>query len=132
MSTGRQTALVATCFVASLTMATAIVEVPQALRIALGVPIVFLLPGFAIVCAVLPAERLSRSERLLASLGLSLAMTACTTVLLGALPIGLSKPTLAVVLGGSTVLISIYAWFRTHLGYDIRPKSERRLDGIRD
>jgi uncharacterized membrane protein len=113
MSMKRQTALVGTCFVAFLTIATAIVAAPQVLRIVLGISIVFFLPGFAVVCAVLPSGRLSRGERLLASLGISLTITACAAVFLCTTPIGLSRGTLAVVLGVSTAMASIYAYFRT-------------------
>jgi uncharacterized membrane protein len=116
MRPGRLTALAGTCLLASLTMATADITIPQAIRVTLGVLIVFLLPGFAVVCAVFPARQLSRGERLLASLGISLAVTTCTAVTLGATPIGLSRVSFAVVLGGCTLMVSIYAWIRARLG----------------
>jgi uncharacterized membrane protein len=74
---------------------------------------VFVLPGFAAVCAVLPRRELSLGECLLASLGISLAISVCMSVLLAATPIGLTRNSLAAVLGGGTVILSVYAWRRT-------------------
>ena len=75
--------LCGTCLIASLTVATANVAVPQAIRIALGALMVLILPGFAVVCAVVPERQLFSGERILASLGLSLAMATTAAVLLG-------------------------------------------------
>jgi len=94
------------------------VGIPHWVRISLGVLIVFILPGFALVSAVLPERELSRPERLLASVGMSLAMATCAAVLLGATPIGLSREALAIVLGGSTVASSAVGGFR------IRPRND--------
>jgi uncharacterized membrane protein len=113
MSTARRRALLATSCGASLTVVTADVPAPAAVRVALGILIVFLLPGFAIVCAVQPSEQLSLGDSLLSSLGISLAMAASTAVFLGATPIGLSRGSVAAVLGGATIMACIYAWFRS-------------------
>jgi uncharacterized membrane protein len=78
----------------------------------LGLLMVFVLPGFALACAAVPRYQ-SPVERLLATVGLSLAITTCTAVLLAALPVGLSRESLAVVLGGLTIALSIGAAFRT-------------------
>lgn len=98
---------------AALTMVTAGVSVPQAVRIALGLLIVFVLPGFAILCAVFPGPQLSPSERLLASVGTSLATTTYFSVLLGTSPLGLSHESLAATLGGTTLAASVFAGVRT-------------------
>jgi len=98
---------------AVFTIVTASVAAPQAVRIALGVLIVFVLPGFAILCAVFPGPKLSPSERLLASVGTSLAMTIYVSVLLGTTPMGLSQESLAVTLGGTTIAASLLAGVRT-------------------
>jgi uncharacterized membrane protein len=74
--------------------------------------IVFILPGFAVVCAALPKGQLAFEERLVASLGISLAIAICAALLLAAAPIGLSRESFAVVLGGSTVLVSLCAGIR--------------------
>jgi uncharacterized membrane protein len=106
-------AIAATCLFALVTVVTARVPVPQPVRVVLGVPLVFLLSGFAVVCTVLPGQRLSWGERLLASLGLSLAITTCVAVSLAASPIGLSRTSFAVALGGITAVLSLCAWFRS-------------------
>lgn len=131
MSKECQLALVGTFVTAALTAAVASLAVPQAVRITLGLPMVVLLPGFAVVCAVLPDGQLSRGERLLASLGISLAIATCTAVLLAATPIGLSRGSFAAVLGGGTAMVCIYAWFRTHFGWGLRGESANVPDDIR-
>jgi uncharacterized membrane protein len=114
MNTRRQAALVGTVLAASLTMVAPLTA--EVLRIAVGVLAVFVLPGFAATYAVLGARRLSPTDRLLASLGISLAVTVCTAVLLAALPVGLTAASLSVTLGGGTAMLSVYALFRTRPG----------------
>jgi uncharacterized membrane protein len=109
MKRGRLRLLVGACLVSSVTVATANVALPPAMRIALGALMVLILPGFAVSCAFFPDGQLSRDELLLASVGMSLAMATCAAVLLGAMPTGLSRGSLAAVLGGSTIVLSIYA-----------------------
>jgi predicted RNA-binding Zn-ribbon protein involved in translation (DUF1610 family) len=84
----------------------------QALRVSAAVLLVFVLPGFAAVCAALPTRPLLTLERLLASLGISLSIAMCGAMLLGATPIGLSTVSFAFVIAGSTVALSVVAWFR--------------------
>jgi uncharacterized membrane protein len=111
MNMRRQAALVGTILAASLTMITPLTaEVP---RVTFGILIVFFLPGFAATWAVLDTRRLSLTDRLLASLGISLAATVCAAVLLAALPIGLTRGSLSIALGGITVIVAVYALFRT-------------------
>jgi uncharacterized membrane protein len=121
MRPGRPEALLGSCLMGAVTVVVAFVPVPQALRIALGVPMVFVVPGFAAVCAVLHRRSLSPEERFLASLGISLASTVGVCVLLAATPIGLTRSSLAAVLGGGTVILSLYAWRRTRPGRDVPP-----------
>jgi len=121
---GRSEALVGSCLISAATVVAANVAVPQALRIALGVMMVFVVPGFATVCAFLSRRALSLGERLLASLGISLGIAICISVLLAATPIGLTRSSLAAVLGGGTVILSIYAWRRTRLGRDVQLSPE--------
>jgi uncharacterized membrane protein len=121
--------LASACLVATLTVATASVAVHQGVRIALGVLMVLVLPGFALVCAVLPERPLASGERLLASVGMSLAMATCVAVLLAATPIRLSRGSLAVVLGGSTIILSTYAGFRTRFWSDKRRSRQSASEG---
>lgn len=83
-------------------------------RIMFGLLLVCALPGFATVCALLPASELSLGERILASVGASLAITVCVAVLLAVSPIGLSKNSAAVTLGLGTAAMSVWALRRTY------------------
>jgi len=85
--------------------------VTQGVQIVLGVLMVFLVPGFSFVCAALP-ERLSSGERLLATVGLSLAVATSASMLLAAIPVGLSRESLGVLLGGFTMVLSICGLYR--------------------
>ena len=116
MKIRRQKILLGILLGTSMTISTAFIAVPQVLRIALGILIVFFLPGFAIMHAAFPSKEFPRIELLLASLGISLAATACMAVLVAALPIGLTRDSLAIALGGSTTLVAIYDWLRMRLG----------------
>jgi uncharacterized membrane protein len=84
---------------------------PSPVRIVLGLPLVFALPGFALVCAVVPGGELTSGERLLASLGASTAIAVCSTVALGA-TVGLSARSAAALLGCVTIVASACAWRR--------------------
>ena len=127
MNMGRQAALVGTLFAASFTMITAFLDAGQVLRIGLGILTVFFLPGFAVISAVFPARQLPRTDRLLASLGISLAATVCTAVLLAALPIGLTRDSLSIALGGGTVIVAAYALFQARSGTAHQGNSGIRL-----
>ena len=130
MKQERLVLLAGSCIVALLTVATADIAVPQVVRIALGVLMVFVLPGFGLVCAVLPERQLSRGKRLLASLGMSLVMATSAAVLLAATPIGLFRLSLAVALGGCTLATSIYALFRSRVGHYRLRSRESASKGI--
>jgi uncharacterized membrane protein len=125
MMPGRRSALAATFIVALLTAVTAPLPVPQAIRIALGILVVFVLPGFATVAALFPEGRLSRDECLIAILGISVAASVGAAVLLAATPAGLSRASFALLLGGATAVVSLYAWFR-------KVRDDRMLDADRD
>ena len=101
----------ATAVCALIAMAIEYAAVPQAARIIPGVLMVFFLPGFATVRAVLSAGDMSSGERLLASLGVSIVITVCTSVLLGA-TVGLSQRSAAVALGGLTLVACFFALLR--------------------
>jgi uncharacterized membrane protein len=94
-------------------MATVIecVAIPQAARIIPGLLLVFLLPGFAVVRAVVSARSMDMGERLLASVGLSVVITVCVSVGLDA-TIGLSQRSAAVALGALTLVACTFAKHR--------------------
>lgn len=63
-----------------------------------GLLLIFVLPGFSVMRAVLSQGTLSMGEQALATLGTSLAISVCATVFLGA-TIGLTRQSVAVLLG---------------------------------
>jgi|SRR6202050_3730647 uncharacterized membrane protein len=124
MTRGRLALLAATCLVASVTLATADVALPPAMRIALGLLMGLVLPGFAGTCAVRLVHELSWFERIVASMGMSLVITTCSAVLLAASPIGLSRVSLGVFLGSSTIVLSMYAAIRARVWTELRRGDE--------
>jgi len=113
MRPDRLTMILGTGAAALLGAIAEVIGVPQVVRVVLGIPLVLVFPGFVAVCAVLPGRELSRGERMLASLGASVAITLCVSVLLAATPIGLSRGSAAAVLGIGTAALALYAWVRT-------------------
>lgn len=112
MIRGRPLLLSLSCLVSVLALESLNYDVPQGIRIPLGMVMVFILPGFAFVCAALPARQLSQWECLLASVGISIAVTVVAAVALAAAPVGLSRLSLTIALVGWTVALCIYslAW----------------------
>jgi len=113
MRRGQVVLLALASCIALTTLATVKVPIPQVMRIVLGLWLVFVLPGFAFVSAVLSDRHLSRSEHLLASVGLSVAVTICAAVALAAMPVGLSRLSLTAVLTGCTLVGSVAAVLRS-------------------
>lgn len=89
-------------------------RVPQAVQVVLGLLMVFVVPGLSLVCAALP-ECQSWVERLLASVGISVAVATCAAVLLAAAPIGFSRQPFEELLGGATVMLSVGGLYRARL-----------------
>jgi hypothetical protein len=114
----------ALCFVflvCALTTGTAYVALPAAIHIALGLPLAFVFPGFALISAAAPRLDLSLMEQVVAITGTSIACDICCGLVLGATPLGLSPASIALTLGCATaaaVLVAAirmrragYAWF---------------------
>ncbi len=108
MTRGTLRAISATAVLALMSIVIEYAAVPQTARIIPGVLMVFFLPGFAAVCAVLPAKDVTSGQRLLASIGVSVVITVCASVLLGA-TVGLSQKSAAVALGVITLLECLFA-----------------------
>jgi uncharacterized membrane protein len=87
------------------------VTIPQGARIIAGLLLVFFLPGFAVVRAVVSASSMDAGERLFASVAVSVVITVCASVLLDA-TIGLSQRSTAVALGALTLMACLFAWLR--------------------
>jgi hypothetical protein len=75
----------------------------RATRLIVGSVLVLLLPGFAITAATFAGRRLDTAERLLFSLGLSLAIGALGGIVLNGLPFGLGTASWTILLGGITL-----------------------------
>ena len=73
------------------------------LRLALTLPLVFFLPGYALSSALFPQRALRSEETLLLSLGLSLALAVAGGFILNLTSFGLQSSTWTVLLGGITV-----------------------------
>ncbi len=125
----RQISLVGVFLIASLVVIFAVFAVPQSIRIVPGVLIIFILPGFVILSAVRPDLQLSWIEMVLASLGISISLTTCVAVLLAATPVGLSRSSSAIALGGITMACSVYAFEREQRESDKWQKKRENLTG---
>jgi Protein of unknown function (DUF1616) len=89
-------------------------RVPHAVEIVLGLLMVFVVPGLSAVFAALP-ECQSWLERLLASVGISVAVATLAVVLLAATPMGFSRQPFGELLGGVTVVLSVGGLYRSRL-----------------
>ena len=112
MKRGHFVLLTMSCLVGVLTVATSDVAKFEIARAALGLLLVLVVPGFALVSAALPKSQFSFGEYLLASVGASLAISTTTAVVLGAAPVGLTRLSFSIVLGCCTVVLSIAAGVR--------------------
>jgi len=81
-------------------------------RALVGLPLVLFAPGYAIVAAAFPAGRLGTIERLLFSLGASLAVAALVGLLLLWTALGLRPAAWAVALGNITLVAALIALAR--------------------
>lgn len=81
-------------------------------RAVLAVPLVLILPGYALTMAVLPNPTLGFVEQLTFTLGLSLAVAAVGGVILNLTPWGLQAGTWAAWLGTVTVVAGVIALLR--------------------
>jgi len=116
--------LAASCLVCVLAVAASNVANFEISRAALGLLLVLVAPGFALISAAIPKSEFSFYEYLLASVGASLAISTITAVALGAAPIGLTRLSFSITLGCCTVLLSLTATVRARIQNDSRRKDE--------
>jgi uncharacterized membrane protein len=90
---------------AAVTAAAALLHpgIPLGIRAALGIPVVFLAPGYALKRAIFPAGPRGWPESTALLLGLSLVTTILVTLILNLLPWGLSAASWAIGIGSVTV-----------------------------
>jgi uncharacterized membrane protein len=104
--------LILSCVTGSLLVVEGSFPLPQSVRIVSGLAVVFFLSGFALVAALSPERQLGPGERVVASIGISLALTTCVATLLAAASIGLTREAMYYALGGCTVVLSLVATIR--------------------
>src|SRR3954454_24445758 len=83
-----------------------------AVRVLVALPFALVLPGLALTLALFPAGALDGAERLLFSLGLSLAVTALGGLVLHLTPWGLRPASWALLLGAITLAAGVAAFLR--------------------
>src|SRR3954468_21171576 len=83
-----------------------------AVRVLVALPFVLVLPGLALTAALFPTGALDVAERLLFSLGLSLAITALGGLVLQLTPWGLRPASWALLLGLVTLAAGAAAFLR--------------------
>ena len=89
-----------------------VIPADSIVRLICALPLVFFLPGYAIAAALLPLRSFGNAERLLFSLGLSVAATALSGLMLNLTAWGLQTSTWAITLAVIVWLASAIAWLR--------------------
>src|SRR4051812_37694313 len=110
--------------IAALTVVTAFFAVPVVVRTVLGLVTVFVLPGFAVERALHARADFEPDAAPFVWLGLSLAISVVTAVALAASPIGISRESFAVALGGFTAPLALCAGLRSMMHdtpYEVMP-----------
>ena len=95
----------------AMTLALLVPELGQA-RALVGLPLVLFVPGYALTAAAFPAGRLGTIERLLFSVGASLALAALAGLLLQWTALGLRPAAWVIALGNLTLVASLIALVR--------------------
>lgn len=107
---------------------TIVMPADSLVRLICALPLVFFLPGYAITGALLPPRLLGNAERLLFSLGLSMAVTALSGLVLNLTAWGLQTSTWSITLAMVVLLASATAWLRRRRDTTIADvKIERRF-----
>jgi uncharacterized membrane protein len=94
----------------------AVPEIPQPARAAAAVPLVLVLPGYALASAAFARFRLDPVERVLLTGALSLAAAALVALCLDVTPWGLRRTSWAIALAVVTVAATLVAAARGHGG----------------
>jgi uncharacterized membrane protein len=83
------------------------------LRIVLGIPFVFFLPGYSLIAALYPRKSgISGTERIVWSVGLSVAIISLTGLCLNLFPPGISLIPAAVSMTSFIFFMSVLTWYR--------------------
>jgi uncharacterized membrane protein len=85
---------------------------PSILQGILALPFVLIAPGNALICAIIPGSSLSRLERFLFAIGLSLAVVILSGLVLNITPWGLQSNSWLLLLSVITLVSSVIAMWR--------------------
>lgn len=99
--------------VSSAAIALSLLDTPLWLRAPVGLPVVVLIPGFALLEVLDPKGRLGSMEHFALATGSSIAVTLVTGLLLSASPAGLRTITWNAGLGGLSIAMSLLALHKT-------------------
>jgi uncharacterized membrane protein len=110
----RYVLLTLSCVVGILSVVTSKVATLHDARLLPGLLLVLIVPGFALVTAVVPQRHHTYAEYLLASVGASIAISTVAAVAVAAAPVGLTRLSFSIVLGSCTLILSVIAAVRTH------------------
>jgi len=100
------------------------------LRIPAALALVLFLPGYALQALLLQSGRLAVLERLLVSVGISLALTILCGLLLNQTPAGLTSVAWAALLSAMVMLAALGAWLR-RLGWGTPERLKDGTEGAR-
>jgi hypothetical protein len=85
---------------------------PSILQAVVAIPLLLIVPGYALTFAIIPGPELSKLERFLYAIGLNLAVIILGGLALYFTPWGLQKTSWALMLGVITVLVSVIGIWR--------------------
>lgn len=122
--------LVATLGLALLGLVVALFPVESWMRVTVLIPLIFALPGYAVVCALLPPGRIPAAERTVYAVALSVAISVLSGVI--AQPVlRLDRASWAILLTVVTVTASVAAlWRRRALPWRGRPRPATPMLGL--
>jgi hypothetical protein len=110
--------LVLAIVISVLAIISVLIQAPALLRLVLVIPLALFLPGYVLVSALFPAissgtlDPLPGIERLILSIGCSIALTMLLGLAVAWPPIGLSSMSWTLALAALTILGSVVAWLR--------------------
>jgi uncharacterized membrane protein len=92
---------------------------PSMIRVALALPLILFLPGYGLTAVLFPRQALDLPARLLLSVGLSLAITALSGLILHLTPWGISlRNPLVIVLIGVPAILGLFSLIKHLLQVD--------------
>ena len=100
----RLASLATAVLVAGITTAAAEARMPMAVRVPTGLLLSLVVPGFAVLAAVAPRQRLALAERALATIAISICTDIMCGLVVGGTRIGLSATSISLALTAATLV----------------------------